>query len=211
MRNRFVALVGFTTRLEETLQVKDTVLPVSTQDMAYLRGKLGEDGYTYLRVKTAVAHEIVKVVDIQNCAVMIERAQEGTSAIVAKYDSCVGFEWTENALSAFIQQGMGGTTSSVLSISSGNDCLTVQNDNGNVKITKEEQEEVSWRSGNKEFTQNKCGVISEKVVASGALADGEYKNATLIVKDGHIIAIKAGTNIVYTGGGCCGCTGTAEQ
>lgn len=210
--SRFIPLVGFKTQLEETLQVNDVVLPVSKNDMAYLSSKLGTDGYTYLMIKTAVASEIVKVTGIESCAVMIERAQEGTSAIVAKYDSCVKFEWTAQALSSFIGEGMGGVTPAVTEVKSGNECLTVDNENGVVTITKPEQTPISWRSGNKNLTQNKCGVVTaENVDAEKTLADGEYKNATITVKDGQIVAIKQGTNIVYSGGGCCSCTGVAEQ
>lgn len=209
---KFVSLVGFKTLLEETLQLKDNILPVSKEDMAYLHSQLGEDNYTYLVVRGVSAQEIIKVTGVKDCAVMIERAQEGTNAIVAKYDSCVLFEWTDRALADFIQQGMGGITPAVISVKSGNGCLSVETVDGEVKITQPEQKKVSWRSGNKIYTQNKCGVVtSEDVSLSEHLADGEYQNATLVVKNGEIVAVKSGTNIVYSGGGCCACSGKAEQ
>lgn len=209
---QFIPLVGFKTQLEKTLAVKDNVLPVSESDMAYLSAKLGKNGYTYLMVKSCVAHEIVKVTGVESGVVMIERAQEETKAIVAKYDSCVMFEWTVKALGDFVAQGAGGAKAPVSSIQSANECLTITNHDGEVSVEKPEQEEIVWRSGNKQYTQNKCGVVSSEPVEAGqALADGEYKNATIMVKDGQIVAIKSGTNIVYSGGGCCSCSGKAEQ
>lgn len=210
--SQFIPLVGFKTQLEKTLGAKDNVLPLSDLDMAYLSRKLGKNGYTYLMVKSCVAQEIVKVTGVESGVVMIDRAQEETKAIIAKYDSCVMFEWTAKALGDFIAQGAGGAKAPVSSIQSANECLTITNKDGEVTIEKPEQEEVVWRSGNQQYTQNKCGVVSSEAVSSGqALADGEYKNATISIKDGQIVAIKSGTNIVYSGGGCCSCSGQAEQ
>ncbi|NML34512.1 hypothetical protein HHL14_27230 [Paraburkholderia sp. G-4-1-8] len=35
------------------------------------------------------------------------------------------------------------------------------------------------------------------------MPDGDYRNATVSVRNGYVTAVTSGTNIVYTGGGCC--------
>ena len=61
---------------------------------------------------------------------------------------------------------------------------------------------ASWRSGNLQYTQGPDGCIGTAAVTT-PLVDGEYVNATVTVRDGQIVAIQSGMNIVYSGGGCC--------
>ena len=208
----FIPLIGFTATLSKKLSIKDLVLPLDKNNTQFLFSKLGNDNTTRLVVRNATGYEIIKVVGFEQGEIMIERAQEGTDAIAAMIGSCISFAWTAENLADFINEGMGGRTPAVLEVKSANDCITVSNDSGVVTITKPELSKTEWRSGNELLTQGKCGGVTSKPVAAGeALQDGEYENATITVKDGHIVKISSGTNIVYSGGGCCTCAGEEDR
>lgn len=180
-------------------------MPLCTKDVAKLAEFLTvKDSYTRLWISDRIGYEIVYVKEITQGTVSIQRGEEGTRALTFAYGSCISFIWTSANLADFIQQGFGGRLPAVCDVKAGSDRLTVNKSGCDVTIDRPACPGITWRSGNQMLTQSAAGCISAAPIAT-ALADGEYVNATVTIKDGHITAIKSGTNIVYSGGGCCTC------
>jgi hypothetical protein len=51
---------------------------------------------------------------------------------------------------------------------------------------------------------NEC--CPEDTCNNCTIADGVYENAKITVINGKVCAVSNGTNIVYSSGGCCGCS-----
>ncbi|WP_249214525.1 collagen-like protein [Burkholderia cenocepacia] len=83
--------------------------------------------------------------------------------------------------------------------------ITVTRADCHVTIDRPPVNGASWRAGNHEFTQDSAGEITASPITG--LIDGSWPNATVTVRDGYITAVQAGSNIVYSGGGCCDGTG----
>ncbi|WP_333679870.1 hypothetical protein [Dyella sp.] len=203
----FQPAMGFKARLKTKLSPDDRVLPLYPHDVARLASVLvAADDYTRLWIGDGVEHEVVKVTGLVQGSAIIDRAEEGTSPTTSPAGSCASFAWTPANLADFIQQGMGGLQPAVCSVSAASERVIVDNDRCAVSIDIPACAGARWRSGNQQFTQDDAGCVSAQAVDT-PLVDGEYVNATVTVRDGHIVAIKSGTNIVYSGGGCCGCSG----
>lgn len=200
----FQPVVGFKASLTTKLLPEDAVLPLHPNDVARLAQRLPEaNDYTRLWIGDGLAHEIVKVTGIIEGTLIIARGEEGTRAIASPAGACVSFVWTPANLADFIQQGMGGWQPAVCSVAAGSERVMVATENCAVTIDVPAcAGDAAWRSGNQQFTQRADGCITTAPVSS-PIADGEYVNATVTVRDGQIVAIKSGTNIVYSGGGCC--------
>ncbi|MBN3777444.1 hypothetical protein G3O06_07750 [Burkholderia sp. Ac-20345] len=202
----FKPMVGFNARLNARLLPDDLILPLAAADVARVAAALATAGdYTRLWVGDAHQHEIVMATGIVDGAVAIKRSEEGTVARGAPIGTCVSFVWTAQNLADFIQQGLGGVQPAVCEVVPGSDRVTVTKKDCSVTIDVPACGNTQWRSGNQTFTQDEGGCVSAEPVPN-PIADGEFVNATVTVKDGQIVSIKSGTNIVYSGGGCCtGC------
>ncbi|SAK62646.1 Collagen triple helix repeat (20 copies) [Caballeronia temeraria] len=199
----FRPMVGFQASLKCKLQPDDVTLPLFAADIAKIAAALTQTGdYTRLWVMGSRAHEIVKVTGIIDSAVMIERSDESTCAITAPLGSCVSFVWTQQCVADFVQQGCGGAEPAVCEVLAGSNRVTVTKSECSVTIDRPACSGTSWRAGNVEFAQDSGGCISATPLKT-QLGDGEYVNANVTIRDGYITAIASGTNIVYTGGGCC--------
>ncbi|QUO23828.1 hypothetical protein KEH57_09515 [Burkholderia cenocepacia] len=204
----FVPMVGFVGRLRCRLNPGDAVLPLSANDIARIDVALstGTPGsFTRLVVGDAHDVEVVKVTGIVQGQATIERAQEGTRPIAAAAGTCVAFVWTAQSLIDFIVQGFGGQTGSVCDVVAGSARVTVARADCHVTVDRPPVRGASWRAGNHEFTQDSAGEITASPISG--LIDGAWPNATVTVRDGYITAVQAGSNIVYSGGGCCDGTG----
>src|SRR6266702_1347319 len=97
----FVPLVGFAAPLRCKLSATDALLPLDANDTARLATALAASGsYTRLTVGngSGSAYEVVRVTGVVNGQVVIEREQEGTSAINAPAGACAAFAWTPQNL-----------------------------------------------------------------------------------------------------------------
>ncbi|KVD35423.1 hypothetical protein WI84_16265 [Burkholderia ubonensis] len=199
----FKPMVGFHARLKTRLLPDDLILPLPAADVARVAAALAAAGdYTRLWVGDAHQYEIVRVTGIIDGAVAIRRSDEGTVARGAPLGTCVSFVWSTQNLVDFIEQGLGGAQPAVCEVIAGSDRVTVAHNGCSATVDVPACGGATWRAGNAEFTQSENGCISS-VPLKSQLPDGEYVNATVTVRDGYVTAVSSGTNIVYTGGGCC--------
>ena len=202
----FVPVLGFAARLSCRMNPGDSILPLTANDAARLDALLEPDGtasdaYTRLTVGDASDFEIVKVTGVVNAQVTVERAQENTRPLTFAPGACAAFAWTPQNLTDFIQQGFGGLTGAVCSVVAGSDRVTVAANACVVTVDRPAAPGATWRAGSAQYTQDASGAITSKPVPG--LADGTYPNATITVQGGYVTAVSAGSNIVYSGGGCC--------
>jgi hypothetical protein len=201
----FMPAVGFKVTLKNKLLATDGILPLCAKDVAQLATFLTSKGsYTRLWISDRVGHEIIYVKEIVQGTVSVQRGEEGTRALTFPCGACVSFVWTAANLADFVQQGLGGRLPAVCEVKAGSDRLTVNKTGCEVTIDRPACPSIVWRSGNQMLAQNAVGCINSTPIKP-AVTDGEYINATVTIQDGHITAIKSGTNIVYSGGGCCTC------
>lgn len=199
----FQPAVGYKANLKSKLLQDAAILPLYPNDIARLADILAAQGdYTRLWIGDGVTHEIVKVTGVMDGAVTIDRGEEGTRPTTAPMGACVSFVWTPENLADFVQQGMGAQQSAVCEVLAGSDRVTVTKTNCSVTVDVPACGGATWRAGNQEFSQDDNGCISATPLAN-PLPDGEYVNATVTMRNGQVTAIHSGTNIVYSGGGCC--------
>jgi hypothetical protein len=199
----FQPAVGYKALLASKLARDDTILPLSAGDIARLAEALPNEGdYTRLWLGDGVAHEVVKATGLIDGAVAIDRGEEGTQPTALPAGTCVSFAWTPQNLADFIQQGLGGIEPAVCGVQAGSSRVSVTANDCNVTVDVPACAGASWRAGNLQYTQDDAGCIVTAPVST-PLVDGAYVNATVTVRDGQIVAIQSGTNIVYSGGGCC--------
>ncbi|MGF6697610.1 hypothetical protein OKW38_002222 [Paraburkholderia sp. MM5496-R1] len=199
----FRPMLGFSATLRGRLTADALVLPLHDNDIARIAAALpGASDYTRLIVGGAHRFEIVKVTGLIAGAVTIERNIEGTEAASHTAGSCVSFAWTPMNLADFITQGFGGVQPAVCEVLPGSDRVEVTQADCSVTVDVPAHAGAVWRAGNAEYTADSRGEITVRPLTT-QLADGEYVNATVAIRDGYVTAIASGTNIVFTGGGCC--------
>ena len=203
----FITVDGWQARVTGLLATS-TVLPLAPGVADTLCDRLGA-GHTWLTLRSAWGFEIVKA-SCDGGAVAIQRAQEGTTAISG--DVCAAFEWTAPAVREFVQEGLGGVSPEVCDVVAGpNGLVVVGRDHDNlcrVFVDRDPCGGATWRAANVQYTQGDDGCISHAIATGGILLPGVYKNATITVDaNGNIVGIAQGSNIVFTGGGCCTCQG----
>ncbi|OLL27470.1 hypothetical protein BTH42_31995 [Burkholderia sp. SRS-W-2-2016] len=164
--------------------------------------------YTRLTVGEPDDFEIVRVTGIVNGQVTIERAQENTRALSAAPGTCAAFVWTPQNLTDFIVQGFGGQTGSVCEVLAGSGRVTVERTGCSITVDRPAMRGATWRAGSREYTQDTAGEIASAPFSG--LVDGTWPNATVTVRDGYITAVQAGSNIVFSGAGCCDGGGTGS-
>lgn len=84
---------AFTASLTERLDKDARVLPLSHKDEAALKAQVPEGNYTLLTLRDPVGAEIVKVEHTCD-ALLVTRAQDGTTAKTFPKGSCIRFEMT---------------------------------------------------------------------------------------------------------------------
>ena len=199
----FRSMLGFSATLRGRLTADALVLPLHDNDIARIAAALpGAGDYTRLVIGGSHRFEIVKVTGLIGGAVMLERNAEGTDAATHTAGSCISFAWTPMNLADFITQGFGGAQPAVCEVLAGSDRVQVTQADCSVTVDVPAHVGAVWRAGNGEYTADSRGEITVRPLTT-QLADGEYVNATLTIRDGYVTAIASGTNIVFTGGGCC--------
>lgn len=194
----FKFLDGVCVTLTSKLEKTGTTLSINSTDMLKLTSAMSEGDCTFLTLTTPLGTEIVKVTAGCASAIVITRAQSGTSALTGASGSCLCFKINKAVLDA------AGISAEVCSPT----IVTAQPEY--LKITAPATGECEWtvdlsdslvallkrlEADSPEDTCNNC-----------TLSDGVYENATLTVVNGKVCAVTNGKNIVYTGGGCCGCS-----
>lgn len=199
----YTSLVGFNVVLDRAIKQDDTYLPIHKRDKYRLEQLLG-DNYTYLTFRNNISHEIVKAKATSDGEIMIERGVEGTTPINAPFGTCVTFTWVKSSIEDIVEEKLNSLNKLVSSIKGG-DCFEVLNNDGEFTINKKPSDELSFIVGDKKYTQNKCGSLTQSDAENARpLEDGKYENATIVVRDGRIYSIEAGSNIIHSlsGGRC---------
>lgn len=195
-----VFLDGFNALLTAKLGVDDTTLPISPNDASALCAAL-KDNYSYLTLSNGVDQECVRV----TCNEGVINIERGESPITVPVRYCASFVVNKKVIDDYLMQG--GATPAVCGIESEDIDITPKEGEECVKVLSlPECQELSWRSGNAEYTQGKDGKITSEPATSCLLQCGTYENATIKVNDdGLICSISSGSRIVHSSSGCCGC------
>lgn len=183
--------IYLTSKLEKT----QTILPVTNSDKERVCSKLDVGDHTYLTLNTNSGVEIVKVTCDQG-ELFVERGQGDTEAVTAPVNSCLCFKINSLILDEYV-----GKQACEFSI--------VTDTPDYILITPPEEDSCEWKvSLTDEFIERLSICCPEDDCDCGdcIVPNGIYENATITIKDGRLCGITNGTNIVYTGGGCCGCS-----
>lgn len=182
--------------LNNNLSATDTILPLSVSDAADLCLEL-EDDYTYLTIFGPRGNEIVRAT-CSNGYITIDRAQGETQALAFSNCRKVCFEVNKPVMDAYIEEAMlGGCKPTVVVDESSEDYI---------EVIPPEEDECEWTIKlNEDFIEKFNECCCEDECSPCVLPDGTYENATLTVVNGKVCGVSNGTNVVYTGGSCCGC------
>ena len=173
-----------------------TMLPISPSGKQLLCEKLGADGHSYLTLSTNLGTEIIRV----TCGggeIVAQRAQGGTQAVTGPKDACLCFKVNKLVMDEYMPQDF---------------CQpSIKTDTSDyITITPPEEGKCEWTVNiSEEFIERFEACCPEDDCNNCTVADGVYENATITIINGKVCGISNGTNIVYSGGGCCGCGTTA--
>lgn len=168
-----------------------TMLPLSGSDTQTLCEALGSN-FSFLTMNTPLGSEVVRVSCVNGTVVAI-RGQMGESFSAAK-GTCLCFKVNKLVLDNYLPQGF---------------CTpTIITDTPDfIKITPPTGDGCEWKvSLNQDFLDKFAACCPDDDCNNCTVADGVYENAKITVINGKVCAISNGTNIVYTGGGCCSCS-----
>ena len=177
--------------LTDKITSSSMTLPLSASDVSKLCQALGND-FSYLTLATPLGVEIIRVACV-NGAIAIARAQGGSTAVAAAKGSCLCFKINKLVLDNYMPQEYCEPT------------FTTDTPDF-ITITPPEEGSCDWKiSVSEAFIARMNECCPEDECSNCTVADGVYENAKVTVVNGRICAVSNGTNIVYTGGGCCGC------
>lgn len=100
---KYTHYAGFISKLTDKFADVDTDLPIFEQHLSALKQRLGDGGYTYLKLLDGTYVEYIKVIN-QNGGLFVERGQEMTQARTFPIGTCVKWELTPQAVQDIICQ-----------------------------------------------------------------------------------------------------------
>ena len=187
-----VFLDAFCLTLTGKLEKTATSLTASAAQLLSLCTKIGNGNHTYLTMGTVLGSETIKVTCTSGSAVL-ERGQGGTDPLTGAVGSCLCFK-----INKLILDELGFKTPCSPTI------ITTQPDY--ITITAPATDSCEWTVDlNQDFLDRLNACFPEDTCGTCTLSDGTYENSTITVKNGKVCSVSNGKNIVYTGGGCCGC------
>ncbi len=175
-----------------------TVLPISNSDISTLCSELGTDDYSYLTISSPTGTEIVRIQCV-NGEIVIQRGQGDTQAQSHAKGRCACFKVNKLVIDDYVN---------VPDICEPT-ITTSQTDF--IKITPPASDSCEWTIDIDEDILSCIEDICVDNCDPCVLPDGTYENATLTIRNGKVCGIANGTNIVYTGGSCCGCSSCNED
>lgn len=178
--------------LTQSITSSTTILPISAAGKATLIDKLGATGHSYLTMTTATGTEIIRV-SANSGEIVATRAQGGTSALVGPKDTCLCFKVNKLVMDEY---------------NPAEPCKpTIVTDTPDwIEIVAPTGTSCEWKINIKQTILDKFAeCCPEDTCNNCTVADGVYENATLTIINGKVCGISNGRNIVYSGGGCCGC------
>jgi hypothetical protein len=216
----FKPFYKFCSKLACDLTATATTAKLVQADMDALCAGLGNQHHTYLVIAQGARHEVVKA----TCAdgkLLLERGRDNTTAQVWNNCAVVSFDWSPSAMTEAAQQvqdamkaGDPDFKSFICEVVSDTLTVTNANDDGcdchetcGVRIEAPKCQGFDpVQVGNVVIRQEENGCLATTPAPAGSFPqDGVYENATVVIKDGKIIDVKQGTNIIKsTCGSCCG-------
>jgi hypothetical protein len=177
--------------LTEKITSSSPVLSFSGTDTAKLCAALGAN-FSYLTLNTPLGSEIIRVA-CSGGVVTVTRGQGGTNPLAAAKGTCLCFKVNKLVLDNYLPQGYCEPS-----------IVTTTPDF--IEIIPPVDPSCQWTVNIKQsFIDRFEECCPEDDCTNCTVADGVYENAKVTVINGKVCAISNGTNIVYTGGGCCGC------
>lgn len=188
--------------LTAKLDKADTMLPISVANRAFLCEELGEDGHSYLTITSTTGTEVVRITCSEGM-IVLERGISDTDPLTFAKGRCACFKVNKTIIDEYIAEAMlGGCTPSVVADPAQSDYI---------EVVAPAADECEWTVRlTDEFIAEYEECCGGDDCAPCVLADGVYENATITVVNGKICGTANGTNVVYTGGSCCGCSNCAE-
>ena len=206
----FNPLFGFCQPLSCGITAKQTTLPLSDEAKTELCDELGND-YSTLVITDGLRSEIVGVKCVDGEPVF-ERGQEDSIPTAFGCGAFLKQDWTPGTILDLLELAQKHKTEELTCDETHEVCGIVSDsldvcfpeDSCVAHIELKKLDEVSWRSCNNMLTFSEKGVTVETVPSSVFLKDGVFEHATVTVKDGCIVEICEGTNIVNSScGNCC--------
>jgi hypothetical protein len=178
--------------LTQSLAPNATTLPLSPASKALIAEKLGVTGHSYLTATTVTGTEIIRIT-ANSGEVIAQRGQGGTSAITMPKDACLCFKVNKLVMDEYAPPGACAPT-------------IVTDTPDWIEIIAPTGTSCEWKINIKQDVLDKFAeCCPEDTCNNCTVADGVYENATLTIINGKVCGISNGRNIIYTGGGCCGC------
>lgn len=191
----FVFLDGVCVTLTSKLDSGSTNLTVSQSDISKLCEKLGDGNHSYLTMNTNQGSEILKIT-CNSSQIVLERGLSGSTALTGSVGRCLCFQVNKAVIDDYITSGLPEACEPTI-VTDNEDVIT---------ITPPEEGSCEWViSLNEDFLDRLNDCCPEDDCNNCTISDGTYENATISVVNGKVCSVATGTNIVYTGGGCCGC------
>jgi hypothetical protein len=178
--------------LLQAITPASTILPLSAAAKSLLTAKLGATGYSYLTLATVTGTEIIKVT-ANSGEIVAERAQGGTVAVTGAKDACLCFKVNKLVMDEYVTPDYCTPT-------------IVTDTPAWVEVIAPAGVSCEWKVNIKTAIIDKFAeCCPDDACNNCTVADGVYENATLTIINGKVCGISNGKNIIYTGGGCCGC------
>lgn len=172
----------------------ETSLPVAASSLTELCTKLGDGNHSYLSMGTSLGTEIVKIT-CNSGTIVVERAQSDTSELTGSKGTCLCFKVNKAVIEEYL--GLGADICSPTIVTDQPDYITITAPTTGCE----------WKVNlNADFVARLDACCPEDTCTNCTLTDGTYENASITVINGKVCAVRTGTNIVYNGGGCCGCS-----
>lgn len=189
-----VILDNICVTLTSVLAQTDTVLPISAAQAADVSALIGTTGdHSYFTLVTPLGSEIMRVTT-SGGSLFVQRAQGGTTALTGSVGQCVCFRYNKLILDEYVAPAPPCEPS------------VVSGDAAVIEVTPPASGACNWTVDLTDAFKARIAALETAVGNMCTLPDGVYENASITVTNGNVCSVSTGTNIVYTGGGCCGCS-----
>jgi hypothetical protein len=100
----FLSIPGFNTFSTGAISSGSGLLPIDSNVAAAFAVQLGAN-YTFASISDGINYEIIKIDGVSGANLVIERAQDGTTASAFPIGSCIRYVWTTEGISAVAAGG----------------------------------------------------------------------------------------------------------
>jgi len=193
----------FCSMLMRDYAADETCLDLSSSDENKLCSLLAEDGcYTRLVVDTATGCEVVTVTCAEG-SLKIDRGQENFAAQAWEKGSLIYFDWTPQNLLDWADCNSDATDEeNEPPFKSENFNVVWDEENEIWCVEPKDDDGLSgkyWDSCGNRFSVKDGKIVCEPAPPEDVLTAGTYDNATVVIKDGKIVSVQKGCNVIAQG------------